>query len=239
MTVQSRRIYEQGLDIINAYRGDPTFFVEGLRAFQATKSCPYAYAGVAFTFAMAAYGYGGEPGNRRGLKKAMEWLEKSQYLEPDRVEINFIEAVIYVNDGQLDNGRAVLDYLNQQDGKNYYLCLTEMNYWYKRNSEQNYLPWAQRAMDLADSDSRRALVTNGLAGFYLKQGRYDQSIKLYRQVAQLDPNDPWAWHNMSIMLVQMKQFKEAKRCNERALNLMEFGAARMIEEEINKNLGSL
>jgi hypothetical protein len=37
----------------------------------------------------------------------------------------------------------------------------------------------------------------------------------------------------------MKQFKEAEQCNKRALSIMDFGAARDIEQVIKKNRGGL
>jgi tetratricopeptide (TPR) repeat protein len=239
LTMQSRRIYENGLDIVNAYRGHSGIYIEALKIFQGTNSCPYAYAGIAFTLTMASSGEDNVNAVRRGFQKALDWLEKSQAVEPDRPEINFVEAVIYINRGQLENGRLILDHLTTQDPRNYYLCLTEMNYWRRQGDEQRYLHWVHQAMEGANNNHRHAYVLNALAGFHLDKRRYDKSIKLYQKVVEINPHDSWAWHNMSTMLVKMKQFKEAKICNERALKIMDFGAAREIEQEIKKNLGGL
>lgn len=238
MTMKSRRIYEEGLDIVNSYRGHPAVFLDGLNAFQATRSTPYAYAGIAFTLTVAASGEDTSKAIKQGLEKAMHWLEKSQYLEPDRLEINFIEATIYMYGKDLRNSRVVLDYLNQQDSRNnYYVCLTEMNYWRKRGLKQQYFQWFQQAMKTADNNRRQAFVLNSLANFYLENRMYEKSIKAFQKVVKLDPNDPWAWHNMSLMFLDMKQLKEAGQCNKVALSIMDFGAARQIEQEIKKNRG--
>ena len=77
-------------------------------------------------------------------------------------------------------------------------------------------------------------ILNALADLYLDQGRYSQSIQLYRDVINLNPDDPWAWHDMSIVFVHMKKFKEAKVCNQRALDIMDFEAARDIQRLIEK-----
>lgn len=239
MTMKSRRIYEDGLDIVNSYRGHPAVFLDALSAFQATRSTPYAYAGIAFTLAMVASRENTSKAIKRGLDKAMHWLEKSQKLEPDRAEINFIEAVIYLNNKDLDNGRVILNYLNQQDSRNYYICLTEMNYWRRRGDKRQYLQWTQQAMKSANNKMRQAYVLNSLANLYLEDKMYEKSIKTFKKVIKLDPDDPWAWHNMSVIFVELKQFKEADQCNKNALSIMDFGAARQIEQEIKENRGLL
>jgi tetratricopeptide (TPR) repeat protein len=239
MTMQSRRTYESGLDAVNAYRGHLSVFVEALKRFQATYSCPYAYAGIAYTLTSAAAHEDTPAAMRRGWQKALTWLEKSQNLEDDRPEINFIEAVIYIHQAQYQNARLVLDHLYNQDTQNYYLCLAEMKYWEKQGDDQRYRQWFNRAAKAASTKGRQAFILNSLAHIFQKKGVYDKSLKLYRDVTELDPADPWAWHNMSVMLVRLKQFKEAKLCNERALKIMDFGAAREIEQEIKKNIGGL
>jgi tetratricopeptide (TPR) repeat protein len=239
LTMQSRRLYENALDVVNHYCGHPGVFIEALKIAQATNSCPYAYAAIAFTLTMTASRESNSIASRRGFHKAIAWLEKSQAVEPDRPEINFIEAVIYLNQGQLQNGRLILDHLSTQDSRNYYVCLTEMNYWGQRDDEHQYLHWIHQAMEEATNNYRRAYVLNSLANFHRNKGNYDKSIKLYQKVVEFDPTDPWAWHNMSTMFVTLKQFKNAKICNERALKIMDFSAARQIEQEIKKNTGSL
>ena len=233
-TMKSRRAYETGLDVVNMYRGDPAAFVEGLRRFQATGSCSYAQAGIAYTLAIASFA-GSQTPDRRGLQNAMQWLERSQNFEPDRPEINFIEAVIYLNGRQFEKARLVLDYLSNQDPQNYYLITTEMNYWKQRGDEQKYFQWAKKGLDVANRKGRRIFVLNSLAGFYLGKGYLEKSINTYLDLAELDPDDPWLWHNLSVMYVELEMFKEANQCNQRALSIMDFGAAREIEQIIKKN----
>lgn len=233
-TMESRRTYETGLDVVNMYRGHPSVLVEGLRRFQATYSCSYAYAGIAYTLAIASFA-GSQTPDRRGLQNAMQWLERSQNFEPDRPEINFIEAVIYLNGKQLDKARMVLDYLANQDPQNYYLITTEMNYWRQRGDEEKYFQWAKKGLEAANRKGRRIFVMNSLAGFYLSKGYLEKSINTYLDLAELDPDDPWLWHNLSVMYVELEMFKEAHQCNQRALSIMDFGAAREIEQVIKKN----
>lgn len=235
MTMKSRRIYEEGLDTIDAYRGNSEVFLDALNIFQTTYSTPYAYAGIAYTLAMASSEESRPKTIERGLLQAMDWLEKSQYLEPDRTEINFIEAVIYMKQGNLRDARLILDHINQ-DTRNYYVCLAELDYWYKQgNEEQYYYHWFERAKKIANNKLRQARVFNSLANFQLDREMYEKSIKTFYKVVQVTPDDPWAWHNMSVIFVRIKQFKEAAHCNKQALSIMEFEAARQIEQTIKEN----
>jgi tetratricopeptide (TPR) repeat protein len=235
-TMDCRRAYESGLDAVNMYRGDPNIFVEALKIFQSSRSCPYAYAGIAYTLAMAA---ASGKAKKYGLQRAMEWLEKSQKQEPDRPEINFIEVAIYLNQGQLENARLVLDHLSQQDPHNYFVCLAEVDYWRELRDDDQYHHWLRQAKTGATNRSRQAFVLNSLANFYFDKKLYAKSINVYQRVAEIDPQDPWLWHNMSVMYVRLDRFKEADQCNKRALSLMDFGAAREIEQVIKQNRGGL
>jgi tetratricopeptide (TPR) repeat protein len=228
-----RARYEQGLDMVNAYRGDPRIYFQALSLFQSIDACGYAYAGIAFTLAMAS----SERQNQiypNGYNAALDWLEKAQEWEPNRVEINFIEAVLYINSGQFENGRLILDYLSPAEPDNYFLCLTEINYWGSLKRAEKALHWIKQAFRFANSQARQANVHNALAHYYMQDGYFVRAIKHYTEVIKLDPNDAWAWHNMSYMFLRLNALEDAAKCNEKALGIMEFQAARQIEEQIQQ-----
>ncbi|MCP5098590.1 MAG: tetratricopeptide repeat protein [Chloroflexi bacterium] len=233
---QARRIYERGLDEVNSYRGHPDTLMRALEIFSRTQSSAFAYAGIAFTLVTAATDQ--DSFYQPGFDEAMRWLEKAQEWEANLIEINFIEAVIYLNSTQLENGRFILDYLGRQNPNNYYLCLTEMNYYAQKKLKKKYIHWLEKAIKQANSGYRQAYTLNSLAGHYLKHGDYELAIKQYYQVTKIDPNDAWAWHNMSVMFTRMKKFEDAHLCNKKALNLMDFGAARQIEAQLKEKRGS-
>ena len=228
-----RARYVQGLDMVNAYRGNPESYVQALRQFQATDACAYAYAGIAFTLIMAS----SKAKNQvypKGYNAAMEWLEKAQEWEPNRVEINFIEAVMYINSGQFENGRLVLDHISQAAPDHYYICLTEVNYWHKVKQSEKELHWLKKAFKVANSPARQANVYNWLALFYMEDGYFERAIKYFHEVVKRDSQDAWAWHNMSYMFLRLNKLENAKMCNEKALSIMDFQAAREIGEQIHQ-----
>jgi tetratricopeptide (TPR) repeat protein len=231
--MQARRAYERGLDLVNLYRGHPGVFFQALPEFQATQSAAYAYAGIAFTLVMAS-SYDGDDIHQHGFEEATKWLEKAQEWEPDRIEINFIEAVLYANLGQYENARLILDHLEALESQNYYLCVAEINYWRRQQHSVKWIQWIERTQKLADTRIRQAFTLNVLAGLYSSQGKYSQSIQAYRHMVRLNPEDALAWHDLSVMLVRMRQFKEAEACNQRALSIADFDAARNVQELIKK-----
>ena len=225
--------YEHGLDMVNAYRGNPEVYLQALGLFQSIDACGYAYAGVAFTLTMAASD-GKNQMYTKGYDAALEWTEKAQEWEPNRVEINFIEAVLYINSGQLDNGRLILDHISPPEPDNYFLCLTELNYWRSLKQPAKVLYWIKQAYRFANSPARQAYVHNALAGHHMDDGTFNKAIKHYNEVIKRDPNDAWAWHNMSYMFLRLNELENAAMCNERALSIMDFQAARQIEQQIQQ-----
>jgi hypothetical protein len=107
VTPQGREAYMIGLDKVEMYAGDPKSLVEALRVFQSGGSLPYAYAGAAYVLVVASRERDGSY-VLGGLDTAMEWLEKAQALEPDYVDINMIEAFVYVYNGRSDDARLVI-----------------------------------------------------------------------------------------------------------------------------------
>lgn len=230
--MQTRRIYERGLDEVNAFSGDPRSYANALGIFQRTDSCPYAYAGIAYTLAHASWL--NDKVDAQGITEAIHWLEKAQEWEADRIEINFIEAFIYIISKDLQNGRAVLDYLGRQNPQYYHYCLMEMLYHRYGNRLSGHNTWFEKALNAAQTPPQQAYACALAGNYYLKLGRYDQSIGLFKEVVKIKPDDAWAWHNMSVMLMSMDNYDDASLCNQKALSIMDFGAARSVEQRLEK-----
>jgi hypothetical protein len=94
-TELGRQAYEVGLDKADQYVNDPKDLASALRTFQTGKSRPYAFAGAAYTLVKASREQNGSY-TPAGLAEALTWLEKAQELDPDILEINVVEALIYI-----------------------------------------------------------------------------------------------------------------------------------------------
>jgi tetratricopeptide (TPR) repeat protein len=107
-----------------------------------------------------------------------------------------------------------------------------MNYWRSCKRPESELHWIKQAYCFANSPARQAYVHNALASYHMDDGTFNKAIKHYNEVIKRDPNDAWAWHNMSTMFLRLNELENAAMCNERALSIMDFQAARQIEAQI-------
>jgi tetratricopeptide (TPR) repeat protein len=246
ITPQARAIYDQGLAILDTYRGDPDVLLRALKTFVATNCLPYAYAGAALILNDASYESGDEFDDT-GLQHALEWLQKAQSLAPDQFEINILEVAIYLSGRRNEEARTVLQYLNQSPPITYpdefYLCKAAMHYWYAVRDREKYEQWYVRGRKAARKDTEHLTLLNMRAGFYLRlKSEQDIALETYQEISKLNPKDPWCWHNMSVIYFNKKQYKQAHQCNQHALKLMDFEAARYVEKKIDeawKGLGRL
>jgi tetratricopeptide (TPR) repeat protein len=231
----SQAIYEQGLDLVNTYRGHPQVLLEALKIFQATNVLPYALAGLAATLIRASY-ESGKDFDEEGLKEAFRWMKHAQSMAGNRLEINFVEAWLYIDWKQPEKARQILDQLSMQEqgSANYFLAITEFYYWDRQNKIEKVQFWRDRAKVLAKNNNQHFYVQAMLSWYYLSNNMYVDYIKEAQQITMVAPADPWLWHNLSIAYIQLKIYPEAEKCNKKALELMEFGAARDIEKILKK-----
>ncbi len=54
---------------------------------------------------------------------------------------------------------------------------------------------------------------------------------------KVKPDDVWAWHKMSVMLLRLNNYKDAELCNRQALSIIDFDAARGVQEELKRLTG--
>jgi tetratricopeptide (TPR) repeat protein len=217
-TAQGRAAYEVGLDKLDSYTGDPKTLAEAIRIFRSGESLPYAYAGVAYALVVGAREADGSYA-ALGLETAMTWLEKAQELEPDLVDVNVIEALVYVYDGRFADARLVLDYLHAQEPYNFRLHLVEAAYWERQKDWPAAVKAVEEAMKTAVTTPQRLRLRNQLSNFYLESGRLDEALQIYKEQIHLDPQNPLWWYKAALAYWQMDNLVEADRANQQALRL--------------------
>ncbi|MGB0387362.1 MAG: tetratricopeptide repeat protein, partial [Ardenticatenaceae bacterium] len=229
---ETRGQYEQGLDLVHAYRGRPDQLVEAVELFQAIPSRPYACAGVAYTLLAASYLYGTEY-DAQGVKQAERWLVHAQSFAPNQPEINFIGAIVHVLQTRYDQARYLLNALALPT-PNYYVCLAEMRFWEHQSNIHQVYYWYQQAAQVAKREEQRLYVINIMAGNLLEAGLPQQAAEMYEHLAQYTFDDPWVWHNFSIANYRQGEYKKAWESNQRALKLIDFEAARDMERRLKE-----
>jgi tetratricopeptide (TPR) repeat protein len=232
------KLYMAGHDILLMYRGHPDTLLQAFRVFLMTNVHVYAYAGAARIMMLSGYISGGKY-DAWGVNEGFKLLQKAKALMPHRFEIEMIEPEVYNMLRQPAKMRTSLDALIQHpDAPTHFrYAILEQWYWESQNNVALVENWGKRAREYATTNIQKLYAINSLAGMYLRQVRYRQALELYRQVVKLDPNDPWAWHNMSIIYMESRDYNKAFDCNRRALHIMEFGAALNIQDKLVKYWG--
>lgn len=227
-----RITYEEGIEQVDEWRGNPSKLAAALRVFATADSRPYAFAGVAYALVAGAREADGSHAPA-GLDAAMQWLEAAQELEPDLVEINFIEGLVYIHGGRLEHARIVLDYLQQQNPDNYYLAAAEVEFAEAAGDEAQILQWIDRAIGAARTIPQRLRLHSRLASFLRQFGRYEEAKEAYRRARHFDAENVDLLHEMSMLAWEMGDIDEAERLNKQVLGRKpDMAAAVRLEEAI-------
>lgn len=235
---ESERRYRAATDLLLMYRGDPALLYEALHMLAECGSQPYAYAGIAKTLMSAAYeqGFTHDP---IGLAEATSWLRRAQEKVGNCVEINYLDAALYMCAGNMRSARLVLDYFQKHKVELIYICFAEMQYWIRLSQIAEMERWFRRANTLSQEPIHRLWALSALADGYMADQKWDSCIQTYNLAITLFPEDPWVWHNLSIAYIRVRNFQDAVRCNQKALSIMQFPAALEIEETLLKRIGRL
>lgn len=219
-TQQGRQAYFVGLDKVDEFTEDPKLLTSALRTFQSGESRPYAYAGVAYTLVRAALEKDGTYA-QTGLDASLDWLERAQELAPDLLEINMIEAFIYIYSGRFRDARIILDYLGGIDPSDYYVLIAESSYWNRQRKIQETVYWMDKAIASADTVPRKLRLKARLGDIYLSYGHNERALEVYKEAVHFAKENPGLWHKMSVAYWRLEDLDEAERCNSRALVLKE------------------
>lgn len=232
-TLQGREAYMIGLDKVESYTGDPKMLAEAVRVFQSGGALPYAYAGAAYVLIPASLERDGSYAVD-GLVAAMDWLEKAQALEPDLVDINMIEAFVYVYNGRSADARLVIDYLLEIEPRNYHVHLANVAYWVQQKELSQIEEAIEVAVKTAVNPPQKMRLINQLGDIYLQFGELDKALAAYKENMHFDPKNPLLWHKISIVYFRKEDLDEAERANQQSLRVGNLPVAQKMEKQIKE-----
>jgi tetratricopeptide (TPR) repeat protein len=237
-TELGRKVYEVGLDQADDFRADPKPLIAALRTFQSGDSAPYAYAGIAYTLIKASREKDGNHAES-GLSLSLEWLEKAQEMAPDVLEINMVEAFIYVYSGRFEDARLVLDYLEEINPADYYVLRGEIAYWQEQENLEEAIQWYAKATEAAETVPQKLRLRQDLGDCYYRFKQYDQAVTIYKEATHFSAEDEALWHKMSLAYWRMEEFVEAAHCNRRVLKIKaDHPEALKMQEALKEKLDS-
>lgn len=230
--------YKKGLDRVNNYRGHPAILFQALQLFQESDCEPLFYSGVAYALFAASYQQN-ITYERAGLAVAQTWLERAQAITPNVPEINFVGVFLLLHLGRLAEARPLIQSLTATEPYGYYVRIALLDYYTVKQDEASLTKTYQETLTLAKTIDRRAYLYNRLGRYYMILKAFPKSLAAYQELAQITPNDPWMWHNMSIIYLTRRNYLQALRCNKIALQIMDFGNARYIRQLIYGRIGGV
>ena len=234
-------VFRTTIDQVDGYRGAPRVLGVALRTTRTGDSLPYIYAGVAYILLAAAGPETVGPNtilnagayDSTGLDAALDWLEKAQESAPDEVEINVIEALIYIYGQRYDDARLVLDYLQGEGPDNYFLLRAEMTYWMHMDDPKQALDWNLRAFKEAETVPQRLRLKSVAAAIYLQAGDKANALQAYTEALHFDTDNAWLCHQISMLHHEQEGYEEAVRYNQRALKIQpELVEAQQLKERL-------
>lgn len=237
ITEEAQLVFETGLEKLREYRGDPTILQQGLHIFHNINSLPLFYAGVAYTHMLGAYEQATQY-NKYGLGLAQKWLNMAEGLAPNSIEVNLIQASIYLSSQDLVSAKTCLDKLAQseQSQYTYYITASLMEYAGRKGDKAQLHAMQMKGLQEATSMVKKAAILNGAGGHYMQQKLFNDALSTYQLLSELTPQDAWMWHNMSIIYFIKNQLIKSYNCNKRALSIMKFGNALYIQKKIQARL---
>ncbi len=212
------RSYEIALDEVDGFRGDPAVYRSALMTLQKSDCQPLAFAGVAYVVLHAAAEKDGSY-VEEGLEECMAWLEKAQAIAPDLVEINFIEALVYVYGREHENARLVLDYLQENSEPYYRVMAAEVSYAHAVGDLEALEHWVEQASVHAANVPQRLRLLSKIADAYTAAGQTDKAIEQFRKAIHFDKANAELWHKLAVIYWRQENFEEAQRCNQQVLRL--------------------
>ena len=231
-----QRSYEIALDEVDGFRGDPTTYRKALMTLQKSDCRPLALAGVAYVILHASAEKDGSY-TPEGLEECMSWLEQAQAINPDLVEINFIEALVYVYGREYDNARLVLDYLQEHSEPYYRVMTAEVSYAQAVGDLEALEHWVAQATLHANNVPQKLRLLAKIADAYVAAGAVDKGIEQFRKAIHFDRENGELWHKLAVIYWRQENFEEAQRCNQQVLRLApDMPAAQKMAQALKQKL---
>ncbi len=236
-TPLGNQTYEMGLDEADQFVGDLQVFNRALKIFRSGDSRPYALAGAAYLLLIAAREADGSY-TLEALDHVQPWLEKAQEDEPDRPEINFIEARLYIFRGEMDNARIVLDYLMAQAPYYYHLNVTEALYWEGLGDIDKMASWFGAASKYADNVPKQVRLYEKMGDAFVAHDRLEEALEQYRHAVHFNEQSGRLWHKQSLIFWELDRLEECKTANTQAIKFGLGEEAEEMQNALRRRLGT-
>lgn len=202
---------------------------------QQTNCMPLFSAGVAYIHYVGSYVRGVEY-DKHGLALAEKWIRKAEALTYTCKEIITVKAFINIHQREREQARKNLNDLTKFKPHDFYSLTAFLDFFAISEDRKALQETYHKILALPLINTQKAYVLNRVGRYFIILGMSNSSLKAYRELSKLTPNDPWMWHNMSLIYLGKKKTIRAWQCNKKALDIMEFGNAHKAQSKIKKKL---
>ena len=163
-----------------------------------------------------------------GLIQGLRFVEQAQYMFPDQPDalvarINLLTS--YPGEQWIDLAEETLAILKLVAPRHPRLPDAESNLLIRLNRLNDALVCIERTLGNPPTPEEEHVALARKARILDRMKYSASALAAYDVVNQRYPDDPWAWHNKSLLLISLSRLDEAWACNQRALSLMTFGQA--------------
>lgn len=174
-----------------------------------------------------------------GLRQGLRFVARAQYHDPEQPDALLIRVKLlagYASDLWLRLAEETLELAKKAAPQHPRLPDAEASLLIRRGKLEEALACVEISIANPPSQEEVHVALSRKARLLGRMKRYEEALSTYNLVNERYPQDPWAWHNKSLILLDLSRYPEALACNERALSIMDFGAARSTGERIRAKM---
>jgi tetratricopeptide (TPR) repeat protein len=170
-----------------------------------------------------------------GLRQGLRFVARAQYFDPEQpdalvVRINLLTG--YHAEQWIKLAEETLAILKQVAPEHPRLPDAEANILVRRNRFDEALACIEQTLAHPPTPEEEHVALSRKARNLDRMKRSEEALAVYDVVNERYPNDPWAWHNKSLLLITLNRLDEAWAANQHALSLMTFNNALKTRENI-------
>ncbi|MGZ3664458.1 MAG: tetratricopeptide repeat protein [Ktedonobacterales bacterium] len=230
---EARHVFDRTVAQVRGVSGDWDKLAEPVRTFAALPQ-PFSYIGAAEVMLRLSYlrGYAYVPA---GLRQGLRYTTRAQLHTPLQPDALIIQAKLLAGSTSkqwLDLAEKTLTLLRRVAPDHPRLPNAEQALHVQRREYEQALACVERTIARPPTHEEGLAAVASKGSLLTDLQRYDEALAVYDEYLAHDAKNPWVWHNTSITYFKRGRYDEALRCNDRALALMEFGAARSMRQSI-------
>lgn len=269
ITGDSRASFEAAMDMVRNYRGKPETLYAALDAFKAIESLPMAAVGVAETLIAGAFLRGTEYQRRglaeaaTWVAKARAAASDSHEVRVADLHLALAQSShpykVRTSEETEERLRGLMRAL-ADDPESFGSAITRLLVTARFEGAEAIEHQYRKALALARNETQTAFAHRTASSVYLLQmatldalskalgvpamkhdvnSYAEKADTLFRETQGEAQDDPWFWHNWSLVALSLRHYRDAARFNRQALSLMTFGNALDVQSKLKRMFGPL